>query len=101
MDRTVSAISRQAAEAVQANGGSILPDPAYPQLLVVTFDGAYVTERYISPAASRDGSSWTEDDYRLADGTTVTISSHRSPNGYGRSHIFLAEARQAAQEERR
>jgi hypothetical protein len=100
MQRTVSAISRQAAEAVQANGGSILPDPAYPQLLVVTFDGTYVTERYTSPAASRYG-SWTEDDYRLADGTTITICSHRSPNGYGRSCVFLAEARQIAQEERR
>lgn len=100
MERTVSAISRQAAEAVHANGGSILPDPAYPQLLVVTFDGAYVTERYTSPSASRYG-SWTEDDYRLKDGTTMTICSHRSHNGYGRSCIVLAEARQAAQEERR
>jgi hypothetical protein len=100
MERTVSAISRQAAEAVQANSGSILPDPAYPQLLVVTFDGVYVTERYTSPAANRSG-SWTEDDYRLTDGTMITICSHRSPNGYGRSCIVLAEARQVVQEGRR
>jgi hypothetical protein len=100
MQRTVSAISRQAAEAVRATGGSIVPDPAYPHLLEVTFDAAHVIERYTPPAASCSG-SWTEDDYRLKDGTTITICSHRSPNGYGRSCIFLAEARQVAQEERR
>lgn len=90
MNRTVSTLSFAAAQAILRNGGSIGPDPAYPDLLLVAFNGAYVSERHSDPAQGRQMGSWSEYEYRLADGTVVTVSGHRSANGYGRSALFLS-----------